>query len=186
MIGFLVGTACLIGLVATLRRGRGWRGRWHGRGGRYGGWGARAALRELFERLDTSPGQEKVIAGALESLWKTKREVGEEFIQTRRDVARAMQGELFDEVALNDAFTRQDALLAKLRESVKVSLASVHEALDDRQRKTAASLLEGGGLFMGGGACGGRGRHGGFGYGHGHHHDHGPSQGEGPYRNAWT
>ena len=90
-----------------------------------------------------------------------------------------MQGERFDEAALNDAFARQDALLAKLRESVKAAMASVHEALDDRQRKTAASLLEGGGLFVGGGGpCGGR--------DHGHHHRHGSSQGEGPYRAAWT
>ena len=34
-----------------------------------------------------------------------------------------MQGERFDEAALNDAFARQDALLAKLRESVKAAHA---------------------------------------------------------------
>jgi uncharacterized membrane protein len=181
MIGFLIGTACLIGLVATLKRGRGFHGRWrHGRGGRYGGWGARAALRALFVRLDTSPGQEKVIAGVLEDLWTTKREVGEEFIQTRRDVARAMQGTTFDEAALSDAFARQDALLAKLRETMKTALATVHEALDDRQRKTAGSLIASGGLFMRGGACRGRYAEGRGRFDHDHDHD----RGHGPYRSA--
>ena len=165
MIGLLIGTACLVGLITTLRRGRGWHGRWH-HGGRRGGWGARAALRVLFERLDTSPGQEKVIASVLEDLWTSKREVGEEFIQTRRDVARAMQGTSFDEAALSDAFTRQDALIARLRENMKNAMATVHEALDDRQRKTAGSLLESGGLYMRGGSCSG------------HRHV------EGPYRSA--
>jgi hypothetical protein len=143
MIGFLIGTVCLIGLVKVIRGGRGWHGhgRWRGYG--RGGFGPRAGLRFLFERLDTSPGQEKVILGVVEDLWKTKREVGEELIQSRHDVARAMRGERFDEPALDEAFGRQDALIAKLRASVKAALATVHEALDDRQRKVAGDMLEG-------------------------------------------
>jgi len=172
MIGFLIGTACLIGLVKVLRHGRGWRyGRWH-----HGGWGPRAGLRWLFERLDTSPGQEKVIMGAVEDLWKTKREVGEEFLQTRKDVARAMRGEAFDEAALDEAFGRQDALIAKLRASVKASLQTVHEALDERQRKLAGDMLEGQIMAFGRG-CGR--------FSHHHGHGHGPEQG--PYRSsAWV
>ena len=179
MIGFLIGTVCLIGLVKVLRGGHGWRGR---RWGGYGrGFGPRAGLRFLFERLDTSPGQEKVILGVVEDLWKTKREVGEELIHSRHDVASAMRGERFDEVALDTAFGRQDALIAKLRASVKTALTTVHEALDDRQRKVAGDMLEGQLLaFGGGGRCGGR-SHGHGHWGHHHGHDHGDA---GPYRSA--
>lgn len=172
MIGFLIGAACLIGLVKTLRHGRGCHGHgWRGRGGRRGGWGGgwggdgggpRSMLRFLFVRLDTSPSQEKVIVDALEQLWTTKREIGDEFVQTRRDVAEAMRGVAFDESALSAAFSRQDEMLTKLRESIRASLQRVHEVLDDKQRATAADLLEG--IFHG---RGGR----------------GPS-GQGPYRTA--
>ncbi len=148
MIGFLIGTLCLVGLVKTLRRGRGGYGRgwgghgWRGRRDGFGG-GPRSMLRFLFVRLDTSPSQEKVIVDALEQLWTTKREIGDEFVQSRRDVAEAMRGVTFDESALSSAFSRQDEMLTKLRESIRASLARVHEVLDDEQRAIAADLLEG-------------------------------------------
>ena len=179
MIGFLVGALCLVGLIKVMRHGRGrfgyggcgrpsWGG-WHGHHpGSYGGYGRggpRFFLRALFERLDTSPGQEKVILSALERLWEKKRTVGEEFVQTRKDVARAMRGPVFDEPALSEAFGRQDALLVELRHEVEESMKAVHEALDERQRKIAADLIEGGigrSVFGGG------------------------NDGGGPYRRAWA
>jgi uncharacterized membrane protein len=156
MIGFLIGAACLVGLVKTLRRGRGCHGYgWRGRGGwrddRFGG-GPRSMLRFLFVRLDTSPSQEKVIVDALERLWSTKREIGDEFVQTRRDVAGAMRGVVFDESALSSAFARQDEMLTKLRASISASLQQVHDVLDDKQRAAAADLLEG--IFHGRGGRG--------------------------------
>jgi hypothetical protein len=156
MIGFLIGTACLIGLFKVLRGGRAW-GRW--RSGTHRG---RSFLRYLFHRLDTSPGQEKVIMAALEDMWTQKRALSDEFLQTRKDVARAMRGEVFDEVALGEAFSRQDSLLQQLRDTVSRAMKTVHEALDDRQRKLAGDMLEGA-----------------IAHGH-HHHHHG-----GPYRSAW-
>jgi hypothetical protein len=158
MIGFLFGAACLIGLVKTLRRGHGWQRHGHGWGGR-GGWrgdgfggGPRSMLRSLFVRLDTSPSQEKVIVDALEHLWTTKREIGDEFVQTRCDVAEAMRGAAFDESALSAAFSRQDAILTRLRDAIRSSLQRVHEVLDHEQRSTAADLLEG--IFHGRGGRG--------------------------------
>ncbi len=109
-------------------------------------------LRFLFVRLDTSPSQEKVIVDALEQLWSTKREIGDEFVQTRRDVAEAMRGVAFDESALSSAFSRQDEMLTKLRESIRASLQRVHEVLDEKQRAAAADLLEG--IFHGRGGRG--------------------------------
>jgi uncharacterized membrane protein len=201
MLGFLIGAACLVGLVKMVRMGHGRRafGGWHGGYGGYGGYGGscsgrrgwgshgdhgdwrggagagswgggpRAALRALFERLDTSPGQEKVILSALEEMWAKKRAIGDEFVQTRKDVARAMRGEVFDEPALQEAFGRQDELLVSLRATMQVALKTIHDALDERQRGLAGDLLEHGPF----------GRH----FGHG-----GPpwSRGGGPYRdNVW-
>lgn len=173
MLGFLIGTACLVGLIRTVRGGR------CGYGGyrRYGWGGRRAALRFLFERLDTSPGQEKVIMAALEELWSNKREIREEIEQSRQDIARAMQSPVFDASALEEAFARHDRVQARLRESVKHALSTVHEALDDNQRKIAAELIEHG--FGRGFARGGCGRW----RGHGHHPG-GGSDAQGPYRSA--
>src|SRR5690242_15134806 len=92
MLGFLIGTVCLVALVKVVRHGRcgGWRyahgcgygggydsgcGGWHDRGhghghGRWGGGWSRGGfgpgfmLRGLFARLETTPGQEKVIRDA--------------------------------------------------------------------------------------------------------------------------
>jgi uncharacterized membrane protein len=116
---------------------------WRGGYGR-GGFGPRVALRALFERLDTTPGQEKVIAQALEDLWEKKRVIADEFVQTRKDVARAMRGGAFDEAALQEAFGRQDELLVQLRATAQVAFKTVHDALDERQRGIAADLLENG------------------------------------------
>jgi hypothetical protein len=178
MLGFLIGAACLFGLVKVLRGGR----RWHGYGGwghgGYGGFrggygfrggGGRWFLRALFERLETTPGQEKVILQELDQLRENKRAVHEELEQIRRDIARALRTEAFDQSALDEAYGRQDALLTKLRAQFSVALSKVHEALDDRQRKQIGDWLEGGGFFGGGPRWGG----------------HGPFGG-GPYRNVWA
>jgi hypothetical protein len=203
MIGFLIGAACLIGLVKVLRAGRGWGwrrgafgrgacgGGWSGYGGsgscgsgwrghhghhghdsygeRHGGsWGPRIFLRSLFERLDTSPGQEKVILSAVEDLFSKRRALREELEKSRADAARAVSGVVFDDTAMGAAFTRQDALLAELRDALSSSLKAIHEALDERQRKTLGDLIERG-FFRGGWG----------------HHDHEDRHG-GPYRSTWA
>lgn len=139
MLGFIFGTVCLVGLVKVLRRGRGWRGG-HGFGGRW-------LLRSIFERLDTTPGQEKAILGALDELRENKKEVREERRQTRADLARAVQGGLVDDSSLEETFARHDRLLARLRVSFVEAVKKITEALDERQRKQVADLLESGGFF---------------------------------------
>jgi uncharacterized membrane protein len=165
MLGFLFGAACLFGLIKVLRAGRGygWHGgyggygrscgRGHGRWGGYddddGPWsyggrrrGPRVFLRMLFERLDATPGQEKVIQAALEQLFAHRSEVREEMKQIKNDIASAMRGPVVDDAALDEAYHRQDVLLAKMRVGVTHAIKTVHEALDDRQRKIVADLLE--------------------------------------------
>jgi len=158
MWGFLVGALCLYGLARTMR-GRRWAyaygpGAW----GRHGGWGrwrhegwdsprragGRGPLRWLFERIDTSPGQEKVIAEAADALRSTMHGWHDDAERMRSDVARSIRGETFDSAALEEAFARAEARLGTLRETLRGQAARVHEALDPRQRAELADLLASG------------------------------------------
>ena len=157
MWGFLVGAACLVGL-ARVMRGGGWAYA-HGPGGwghrRWGGWrhegwdggghpGGRGRLRWLFERMDTSPGQEKVIAEAADALRGTMRGWHDDVERVRSDVARSIRGEAFDPSALEEAFARAEARFSGMRETLRGQAARVHEALDPRQRAELADLLASG------------------------------------------
>lgn len=154
MLGFVVGTVCLIGLVKVLRAGRhGHWGRWgHGRGWGRGGWGPRAMLRGLFQRLDTSTAQEKVITAAAEEIFASADPLRDEARATRRDIAAALRGPAIDEVALGELFSRHDEVLRETRKRAVGALARVHDALDDKQRAILADVLERGGRhgFRGG------------------------------------
>lgn len=159
MFGFFIGTMCLIGLVAVLRRGRRGRHRWgppfasgcgprsdHGapRGWRRGWDRPSFMLRGLFERLDTTPGQEKVIRAEAERLRDVVYELRREVPAAGDDLGRAMRGEHFDETIFGDMFTRQDDRLRELRKEVVGSMARIHDALDEQQRKRLAEMLESG------------------------------------------
>jgi Spy/CpxP family protein refolding chaperone len=143
MLGLIFGTVCLIGLVKVLRGGHGWYG-----GRRTRRFGGRWLLRSVFERLDTTPGQEKVIVSALDELRDGRRSLREELKQTRADLARVVQGGLVDDSSLEETFARHDRLLASLRVSFVEAIKKITEALDERQRKQVADMLEGG-AFMG-------------------------------------
>lgn len=171
MLGFLIGTACLIGLIKVLRggfrRGYGYGG-WSGgscgggwgrgfRGGHghgyEGGWGGHEHgagwdrggpfwLRGLFERLGTSPAQEKVIRDAFEEMWRSARELRDEGRATRGDVARAVRSASFDETVMGEMFARHDTHLEKMRKDMVGTIAKVHAVLDDRQRDVLAQIIE--------------------------------------------
>jgi Spy/CpxP family protein refolding chaperone len=156
MFGFIVGTVCLIGLVKVLRRGHGWHGHWghDGFASRYGrgrpGGRRRWFMRSVFERLDTTPGQEKAIVHALDELSENRALVREEAEHTRADVARVIAGGFVDDASLEETFARHDRLLAQLRVSFVEALKKTTEALDERQRKQVGALLERSGRFGGG------------------------------------
>lgn len=176
MLGILFGTACLIGLfkVARMGRGYGWRhhgcgggmgyghgwgGHHHGGRGRWGGgdgfgFGRNMFLRGLFERLDTTPGQEKVIAAALEDVWSTMRQARGEWMDPT-DLAVLLTGETFDATAAEGLSGKADASFAKVRVQVVESMRKIHEALDARQRQILADWIrargQGRGGFPGGG-----------------------------------
>ena len=146
MFGFMFGTACLIGLIFMLKRGRRWgrggcgRGDWHndaaGRGRR--GFGA---LNLLFRRLDTSPGQEKTIHSAVDELEDRGRQARQELARSREQLADAMRSDYFDPEKLGEIFARHDTELEELRKVAVSSLSRVHEALDERQRRELADMI---------------------------------------------
>jgi hypothetical protein len=187
MLGFLIGTACLIGLIKVLRRG-GWRrgygyggwsggscgggscgGGWgyrghRGHGDHEGGWGGGRHdagwdrggpfwLRGLFERLGTSPAQEKVIRDAIDEMRRSASDLRDEARQTRSDVAKAVRSSSLDETVLGELFARHDTHLERMRKDMVGVLGKVHVVLDDRQREIFAQLIERGpfaGGFRGG------------------------------------
>jgi len=127
MLGVFIGTTCLIGLIVLFRR----RAR-------------RRMSYRLFRKLDTSPGQERVIRNARDALFSQISDLKKELRASRGDVARAVRSESFDESAIDDAYARQDEGITKLRKAASEALAKVHEVLDDRQRLRLAELLESG------------------------------------------
>jgi hypothetical protein len=153
MFGFIIGTLCLVGLVRVVARGR-WGRRYGGYYGHgyHGGYGRRGALNAVLARLDTAPGQEKVIAAAVDDFLGRARDTGREVRDTRKAVADALRADHLDEGRLNEVFGRHDAALDQIRRAGVESARKVHEALDERQRKILGDLVENG-----------------F-YGFGHHH----------------
>ena len=155
MLGFIVGTVCLIGLVKVLRhgafgrRGCSWGHAGYG-GNRRGFGGPRVWLRSILERMGTTPGQEKAIMSALDDLRANRNVVRKEAEQTRADLAHAVSSGLIDDATLEETFARHDRLLAQVRVSFVETMKKITEALDERQRKQLADLLERRGWFGGG------------------------------------
>lgn len=185
MLGILIGTVCLVGLIKLARRGRYGYGYGHGCGGRGGfgrhhhghwghfggpgqgdgfggprgfggggGWGPGFFLRGLFERLETTPGQEKVIKQAIGELMDTMKQARGEWVDMT-DLALLLTGETFDATAAEGLSGKADASFAKVRVAMVEALRKVHEALDENQRKQLSDWLRsragrGGGPFGGG------------------------------------
>jgi uncharacterized membrane protein len=170
MLGFVVGSVCLIALfkMRHMRRmawahghgygrcggrfeedgdERGFRGHGpfgHGPFGRSGGpfGGRRRGLYRLFEALDATPGQEKVILAAIDEVKAAAMEGRGEFKQSRVDLAQAFRADSFDAVIMGNAFARHDEHLERLRKALVGALAKVHDALDERQRARLAEWLD--------------------------------------------
>lgn len=149
MFGFFIGTACLIGLVAVARRGRrhfyGYGG-WHGHH-RHGG---RFMFRRVLDRLDTTPGQEKVIRTAIHDFKEEAYGLRGEARGTRSELASALRAPELDKAALDRLFEKHDELIEKLRASFLRTADQVHGTLDERQRKQLADMIEAGPWAMAG------------------------------------
>jgi len=163
MIWGAVGVVALVGLLKHHRRMHGYGcgggyghgcgpGGWHQdgggfggghrRGGFRGGWGFRAIVRGLFERLETTPGQEKAIVSAIEELREALGHAKGEMKGTRKDFADAFRRGPIDEAAVADIFVKHDTVISETRRKVVEAVGRIHEALDDKQRLEVADLLE--------------------------------------------
>lgn len=148
MFGIFIGTACLIGLAVALRRGR--YGYGHGCGPGGGDWGrhggrfgfGRRGLYRIFQRLETTPGQEKVILAALSDLKEHAKDARAEMRGTANDVAEAFRAEDFDEEAFAGLFDAHLTRLEALRNEFAKTVHKVHEVLAPEQRDRLADFLE--------------------------------------------
>lgn len=148
MFGFIVGAACLFGLARLAR------------GGCHGGGHRRWMTRALFHRLDTTPGQEKVILATMDRVHAAMLRAHQTLHGQRPSVAKAMRGEHFDGEAVRAATEQAQAAADEVRKAVTEGLSQVHEALTPEQRSRLADLIEFGGREGCGpsGRCGPRGR----------------------------
>jgi hypothetical protein len=160
MLGFLLGTVCLIGLIKVARGScygyaGGWGGRcgggghwddgprgWHGGGYRSRGFGPRFFLRSIFERLDTTPGQEKVILQSADELRDAFRGAKEKLRETRDDFARIFRGEVVDEASLSEIFLKHDTVISETRRAAVEAVRKAHDALTESQRSQVADFIE--------------------------------------------
>lgn len=143
MFFHFLGVSFLIAFFVVLKRSR------HGRCAHGGGRHHRRRHRSLwrrgmdhaFERLDTSPGQEKEIRAAMTGLF-------DDVVPARREMKRAMKEilstalseDVFDEEGVRRAMSEQEDRLSGLRESLIAMLGRVHEALDEEQRAQLAAF----------------------------------------------
>ena len=147
MFGFFIGTACLIGFAALARRGHrhhfyghhGWHGGCHGRRGMRGHF-----VHRILGRLETTPGQEKVIREAISDLKEEAWGLRSEVRGTRSEVAQAIRAPELDKALIERVFAKHDEVIAKLRASLLRTAEQVHGTLDERQRKQLADMIESG------------------------------------------
>ena len=151
MFGFLFGAACLGGLLAMLFHRK---HHYHHGGGHCGpGYGGRFHrgrhfLHAAFERLDTTPGQEKAIVAALDELRDTARASRGKVLASRGEVAAALREEQFEAERVRAVLARNQEELVTLGDAGTQTLGKIHEALDSEQRKRLARWLESGPGFL--------------------------------------
>lgn len=95
----------------------------------------------LFDRLDTTPGQEKEIRAAVEELFDKGQELRREARASRQDVAKLLRTETLDETILGELFSRHDERLRDMQKAFADALGRVHQSLDPEQRARLADYL---------------------------------------------
>ncbi len=139
MLGFIVGTVCLIAFIGVYKRGFHHHGLSHWR---------------FLRKLDTSPAQERVIRNAFGSVFRELKAFATDSHASRRQLADLLRAPDFDRQGVSDWFADREAELRSLRDRAVDALAEMHEVLDDEQRETLAKMVERGRLRS---SCRGRG-----------------------------
>jgi Spy/CpxP family protein refolding chaperone len=169
MFGYFIGTACVIGLAMMAGRrhryhhhgygGHGGFGRHFGGHGHHGGFGRgggffmRRGLRRIFENLDTTPAQEKVIATAVDDLRDQAQAAKEHVGETREKVANAIRDEHMDERTFGAIFDEPLERLKALRDEFAKTASTIHETLTPKQRERLSDMVGSGTRWGFRGAC---------------------------------
>lgn len=158
MVGIIVGTVCLVGLVKVVGHRHGYHG-CHGHRG-HAHWGRRHRRRRpsdprermelLLDQLDVSEEQEAAIKDHVRAFYKRAKKHRNETERSRDDIAEVMRSESFDENILGEMFVRHDDALRELRKDSVELLAHIHYVLDAEQRRKLASIIESGPRWFGG------------------------------------
>ena len=103
-------------------------------------------LRGLFMRLDTTPGQEKAIVSALDGARERLSSFKLGFKDSRRDIAALIGSDVFDRAAFEALLAEHKATLDQMSNEFLNTVATIHDALDTRQRRELGALLADGSL----------------------------------------
>lgn len=136
MFGFIVAGASLLGLIVLARSRRHFPGR---------GYFRSVALR----RLDTSPGQEKVIRTALSDAEALLGGLREDHREARQELAEIISQDSFDEARLGAWFERREGSWREVKPKLIELGRQVHDVLDAEQKKRLGSWLRSGALRLG-------------------------------------
>jgi hypothetical protein len=98
----------------------------------------------VFERLETTPAQEKAILGVIDSLREKAKGFASNARGARKDVASALRGETFDERGFASLFDDHFSAAEGLRDEFAKAASLIHETLTDTQRRRLAELIESG------------------------------------------
>jgi uncharacterized membrane protein len=101
-------------------------------------------LRALFARLDTTPGQEREIRSAIEEAQRTAFDAREGLKGAREEIAKAIRGESFDDVAVGEASARADTTASRVKDALANALRRIHAVLDANQRERLAEIVANG------------------------------------------
>ena len=131
MFGFILAATSAFGLYLLSRK-------------RHRRLGSQHALRHVFSRLDTTPGQEKTIREALLRVKDGAKRLTRELSSSRSALAELLTQPEFDEVRVNEWVAARERSFWELKPEVMQSLREIHEVLDEEQRKKLSRWVESG------------------------------------------
>jgi len=123
MFGFVIAGVSLAGLIYLGLRRR-----------HYGGYGAYWA----FRRLDTSPGQEKVIRTALSEARDVFRDFRASNRSAKEELVPLIEAENLDEQAVNSWLGARQRSFEELKPRLLQIAKTIHDVLDPEQRRKVA------------------------------------------------
>jgi Spy/CpxP family protein refolding chaperone len=123
MFGFVIAGVSLAGLIFLAARRH-----------RHGGYGAYWA----FRRLDTSPGQEKVIRTALSEAREVFRDFRKSNHGAKQELGPILEAEHLDERALESWLGARESSFQELKPRLMDIAKRIHDVLDPEQRRRVA------------------------------------------------